>query len=285
MDDSSVLAVLPLIRPDSPSSMKNEIATNPAYRKVVAALSDCEERYDGLIKSIGVTDSSRVACSIASLRREVELRRRLEIELLTAVETERQRIGQDLHDDLCQRLGAIALIGGSLAKEVSAIDQKLGEKLWEIPPLAEETIESCRNLARGLHPVTLASAGLPAALAELAARVPANVKFHWPHSERIDFEPMVALHLYRIAEEAVGNAVKHARAKSITIGLAILAGRPVLEIADDGKGIGQKLKTEGMGLRNMQYRANVIGGNLTVEARKGGGTCVRCTLPLRKPNS
>ena len=112
-----------------------------------------------------------------------------------------------------------------------------------------------------------------------------DVKFHWPHSERIDFEPMVALHLYRIAEEAVGNAVKHARAKSITIGLAILAGRPVLEIADDGKGIGQKLKTEGMGLRNMQYRANVIGGNLTVEARKGGGTCVRCTLPLRKPNS
>ena len=61
---------------------------------------------------------------------------------------------------------------------------------------------------------------------------------------------MVALHLYRIAEEAVGNAVKHARAQSITIGLAILGGRPVLEIADDGKGIGQKLKTEGMGLRN-----------------------------------
>src|SRR5207302_1212199 len=184
--------------------MKYEIATNPAYRKVVAALDDCEKRYDSLIKGIGATNDLRLASTVAILKDEVEQRRRLEIELLTAVETERQRIGQDLHDDLCQRLGAIALIGGSLAKEVSAIDQKLGEKLWEIPPLAEETIESCRNLARGLHPVTLASAGLPAALAELAARVPANVKFHWPHSERIDFEPMVALHLYRIAEEAVG---------------------------------------------------------------------------------
>ena len=262
--------------------MKNEIATNPAYRKVVAALDDCEKRYDSLIKGTGASNDLRLASTVAILKDEVEKRRRLEVELLTAVETERQRIGQDLHDDLCQRLGAIALLSGSLAREVSVLDEKLGVKVGKIPSLVTETIGSCRNLARGLHPITLASAGLPAALAELAARVPADVKFHWPHSERIDFEPMIALHLYRIAEEAVTNAVKHAGAKSITIGLAILAGQPVLEIADDGKGIGQKVKTEGMGLRNMEYRANVIRGELTVEARKGGGTCVRCTLPLRK---
>jgi two-component system, LuxR family, sensor kinase FixL len=203
--------------------------------------------------------------------------------LLTAVEVERQRIGQDLHDDLCQRLGAIALLVASLAKKISVLDQKLGANVAEIPQLLTETIETCRNLARGLHPVTLASAGLPAALEELAARVPANVKFHWPHSERIDFEPTLALHLYRIAEEAVANAVKHARAKNITIELAVLAGRAVLAISDDGKGIGEKLKTMGMGLRNMQYRANVIGGELTINGHKGGGTCVRCTLLFRKP--
>src|SRR3984893_15663619 len=237
--------------------MNNEIGTNPAYRKVVAALDDCEKRYDSLIKGTGTNDL-RLASTVAILKGEVEQRRRLEVELLTAVETERQRIGQDLHDDLCQRLGAIALLVGSLAKEVSALDEKLGGKLGKIPSLVTETVGSCRNLARGLHPVTLASAGLPAALAELAARVPADVKFHWPRSERIDFEPILALHLYRIAEEAVANAVKHAGAKRITIGLAILAGRPVLEIADDGKGIGEKLKAEGMGLRNMQYRASVI---------------------------
>ena len=128
-----------------------------------------------------------------------------------------------------------------------------------------ELPQSCERAAS----ITLTSAGLPAALAELAAKVPAEVKFHWPHSERIDFEPMLALHVYRIAEEAVTNAVKHAGAKNITIWLAIVAGRPVLEIADDGKGIRKKLKTEGMGLRNMRYRANVIGGELTVEAHKG----------------
>src|ERR1700730_15566850 len=237
--------------------MNNEIGTNPAYRKVVAALDDCEKRYDSLIKGTGTNDL-RLASTVAILKGEVEQRRRLEVELLTAVETERQRIGQDLHDDLCQRLGAIALLVGSLAKEVSALDEKLGGKLGKIPSLVTETVGSCRNLARGLHPVTLASAGLPAALAELAARVPADVKFHWPRSERIDFEPILALHLYRIAEEAVANAVKHAGAKRITIGLAILAGRPVLEIADDGKGICPKGNSEGMGLRNMQYRASVI---------------------------
>jgi len=263
--------------------MKNGIGTNPAYRKVVAALEDCEERYGGLIKSIGGTNDSRLASTIATLRLEAQQRRRLEGELLTAVEAERQRIGQDLHDDLCQRLGAIALLLASLAKKISVLDQKLGANVAEIPQLLTETIEACRNLARGLHPVTLASAGLPAALEELAARIPANVKFHWPRSERIDFEPTLALHLYRIAEEAVANAVKHARAKNITIELAVLAGRAVLAISDDGKGIGEKLKTMGMGLRNMQYRANVIGGELTISGHKGGGTCVRCNLPFRKP--
>src|SRR5256886_5609039 len=208
--------------------MKKQIATNPTYRRVVAALDDCERRYDGLIKQTGATNDLRLSSTVAILKGEVEQRRRLEVEVLAAVETERQRIGQDLHDDLCQRLGAIALLVGSLAKEVGALDEKLGEKLGKIPSLVTETIASCRNLARGLHPVTLASAGLPAALEELAARVPAAVKFHWPRSKRIDFEPMLALHLYRIAEEAVANAVKHAGAARITNGLAILAGRPVL---------------------------------------------------------
>src|SRR5437762_8286221 len=146
--------------------MKSEIATKPAYRKVVAALDDCEKRYDRLIKWTGATNDLRLASTVAILKGEVELRRRLEVDLLTAVELERQRIGQDLHDDLCQRLGAIALLIGSLAKKVSRLDQKLGEKVGKIPALVTEAIGSCRNLARGINPVTLASAGLPAALAD-----------------------------------------------------------------------------------------------------------------------
>src|ERR1700730_6787114 len=134
--------------------MKNEIATNPAYRKVVAALSDCEERYEGLVKSTDGTNDSRLASTVATLKREIALRRDLEVELLTAVEAERQRIGQDLHDDLCQRLGAAALLAGSIASGVTALDQKLGARAAQVPQAITDAIQACRNLARGLHPVT-----------------------------------------------------------------------------------------------------------------------------------
>lgn len=261
--------------------MKNVTATNPAYRKVVAALSDCEERYDGLVRSLGGTKDSRLESTISTLKREIELRRGIEVELLTAVETERQRIGQDLHDDLCQRLGATALLLGSLAKKISALDPGLAEQMAQVPKQLNETIESCRNIARGLHPVTLHSEGLPAALQELASRVPAGVHFEWPHTKRIDFEDDIALHLYRIAEEAVGNALKHGDASDVKIKLGIIDRRPILEIHNDGKDFDQKANGKGMGLRNMQYRANVIGASLAIEPRADGGTCVRCTLPAR----
>jgi signal transduction histidine kinase len=257
-----------------------DITTNPAYRKVVAALDDCEQRYGALVKSMGDTDHSRLSAAVEALKKEAEARKRLENELLSAIESERQRIGQDLHDDLCQRLGAAALLIGSLTKEIVKLDPVLGGRVGEVPDVITEAIATCRNLARGLHPVTLASAGLPSALQELADRVPADVKFTWPRKERIDFHPETAVHIYRIAEEAVGNAVKHAKAKTISIGLAILDGHAILEIGDDGKGMGKKVKTQGMGLRNMNYRANVIGGKLSIAPREGGGTCVRCTLPF-----
>lgn len=261
---------------------ENQITTYPAYRQVVADLNDCEERYRRLSESTNATNKGHRATAVALLKDEMELRRGLETQLLSAVEDERRRIGQDLHDDLCQRLGAAALLAGSLEKEINFSNPQQREKAAKIPKLIVEAIESCRDIARGLHPVTLQSEGLPAALQELAARVPAGVEFLWPHTKRIDFEPAVALHIYRIAEEAVGNAVRHAKAKSITIELAIADKRAILAISDDGRGFNKRLKTRGMGMRNMQYRANTIGARLTIEAREGGGSCVRCTLPFRK---
>lgn len=265
--------------------MKNELPGNPTYRRVVADLRTCEERYGGLLKSINAVEDSRLTAAITTLKSEVRHRRRLEAELLTAVDVERQRIGQDLHDHLCQQLGATALLVGSLVKRISLKDAELAQELAQVPKFINATIDSCRDLARGLHPITLASSGLPAALEELAARMPLGIKFRWPQGKRILLEPSIALHLYRIAEEAVGNAVKHADANSITIELEVLAGRPVLVISDDGRGFGRKLNTKGMGLRNMQYRANVIGAKLTIKPRQGGGTCVHCRLPLRKGTS
>ncbi len=120
-------------------------AKRPPYRKVVAALEECEERYTELVASINSAADSRLAATIATLKREIKFRRHLEADLLTAVESERQRIGQDLHDDLCQRLGATALMVGSLANQIEVLDKNLGEKVRSIAPLMAETIESCRR--------------------------------------------------------------------------------------------------------------------------------------------
>jgi two-component system sensor kinase FixL len=260
--------------------MEKQVVTKPAYRKVVAKLADCEERYSGLVESLSETQDSRLETALETLKKEVELRRQLEFELLGAVEGERQRIGQDLHDDLCQLLGAAALQAGFIAKKISVRDPQLGEQAAKIPTLINEAIANCRDLAQGLHPVTLAASGLPSALAELGSRLPLDVQFQWPHSKKINFEPTVALHLYRIAEEAVGNAVKHSGAKSIIIKLEVCRGQAILAISDNGKGFGRQLKAKGMGLRNMQYRSHVIGGKLTITGLTNGGTCVSCVLPF-----
>jgi two-component system sensor kinase FixL len=260
-----------------------KVKNDADYRRVVAGLQDCEERYDGLLESIDDSGDSRLATALKALKNEVRNRRRLEAQLLTAVDAERQRIGQDLHDDLCQHLGATALIAASLGKRInSKRDPELSRDLAKIPALITEAIENCRNLARGLHPVTLASKGLPAALEELTVRVPANVKFRWPRTERISLEPSVALHLYRIAEESVANAVKHSGANNITIELDLVEGAPILTITDDGRGFSKRSNKRGMGLFNMQYRANAIGGELTFPKRDDGGTRVCCKLPVPK---
>lgn len=261
--------------------VENQI-TDAAYRKVVADLNDCEERYQQLDDSIKESSDGERSGHVALLRDEIHARQGLEGELLSAVDDERRRIGQDLHDDLCQRLGAAALLAGSLEKELNFTNQRQREKAAKIPELISEAIKSCRDIAKGLAPVTLQAQGLPAALQELAARVPAPVTFRWPRTKRIDFEPGVALHLYRIAEEAVGNAVKHSGATRIAIELAIINKRPVLAITNDGRGFDARSKTGGMGIRNMRYRAKVIGAILRIEPGNDGGTCIRCTLPARK---
>ncbi len=261
---------------------KAKVTSDEDYRSVVAGLQDCEDRYTALVKSMNGSDNSRLS-SLKALQSEVRNRTRLEGQLLTAVDTERLRIGQDLHDDLCQHLGATALMAGSLAKRVSLKnDPELSRDVARIPQLINDAIQSCRNLARGLHPITLASKGLPAALEELAARVPLDVKFRWPGTERIALEPAVALHLYRIAEESIGNAVRHSGAKRISVELDVVAGAAVLAVSDDGKGFAERRKNDGMGMHNMQYRANVLGAKLSFEQLANGGTRVCCKLPPPK---
>jgi len=221
-----------------------------------------------------------LAKALAALHLETEHRRRLELQLLTAVEEERARLGRDLHDDLSQRLVAVGMMVGTLQNQKLA-PGKNREKLHAVGELISEALGISRNLSRGLHPIMLKTQGLPAALAELAARGPDHVKFNWPQSERIDLEQSIALHVYRIAEEAVTNSMKHAQADNITIELRRMSNHEVvLTITDDGKGFAESAKHGGMGLQNMKYRARAIGGDLKINTGPGKGAIIRCTAPV-----
>jgi two-component system, LuxR family, sensor kinase FixL len=200
------------------------------------------------------------------------------------VEDERERLGRDLHDDLSQRLAGIAIMMGSIGKQL--LPRGTGGKLRDIGNLLNEAVATARNISRGLHPVTLGTHGLPAALAELAERVPAEVEFKWPQSARLDIDRAVALHVYRIAEEAVGNAIRHSESQKIRIELRTNAARTVsLSISDDGKGLEARGASGGMGFQNMRYRAAAIGGALEITTAMGGGTAVICSFPLSRLGS
>ena len=226
---------------------------------------------------------SELAQAMATIQVEVEHRHRLEAQLLTAIEEERERLGRDLHDDLSQRLAGIAMMTRTLASAADGRGAADREKIRQIGDMLVEAVGVARNLSRGLHPVTLTSQGLPAALAELAERVPKEVQFNWPRGERLSLEASVALHAYRIAEEAVGNAIRHSDADKISLELETTSPtQGILSIRDNGKGFAEPEGRDGMGLQNMKYRAGVIGGQLKISTAPGEGTWITCTLPLQK---
>ena len=259
---------------DTTTSLRNSKGRLIGFAKVVRHIDSSNDRKDN-------TAAIELAKALARIAVEVEHRRRLEAQLLTAVEQERERLGRDLHDDLSQRLAGAALMTRTLAKELKGRSAADREKARALGDLLAEATSVARNLSRGLHPITITANGLPKALEELAARVPQNVRFNWPTSKKLDLDPSVALHVYRIAEEAVGNAVRHAQAKSITIELHTTPGRKIaLTITDDGKGFGKRPGPEGMGLQNMRYRTRVIRGTLKIASAPKRGTVVTCILPI-----
>ncbi len=262
---------------DTTTSLRNSKGRLIGFAKVVRYIDSSNDRK-------GDAAGIELAEALARIEVEVEHRRRLEAQLLTAVEQERERLGRDLHDDLSQRLAGAALMTRTLAKELKGRSAADREKARALGDLLAEATSVARNLSRGLHPITLTANGLPKALEELAARVPQNVRFSWPTSKKLDLDPSVALHVYRIAEEAVGNAVRHAQAKSITIELHTTPGRKIaLTITDDGEGFRQGRGAEGMGLQNMRYRARVIHGTLKIASARKRGTVVTCILPIQQP--
>lgn len=216
-----------------------------------------------------------------SIIRDISERKLLEKEILSISEREQRRIAQDYHDSLSQHLTGIVYMFKALQKKMSlsAEESKAAEKIGR---LIAEAVDLGRGLARGLYPVRPESNGLMSALQELSV----NIEKMFNVACRFDGEPpvliddnAVATHLYRIAQEAVSNAIKHGESRNVWIGLKSSSGRILLTIQDDGVGIGKsETPTGGMGLNIMKYRARMIGATVAVRQTAEGGTLVVCSM-------
>lgn len=209
---------------------------------------------------------------------------RLEREVLEISENERRRIGHDLHDSLGQRLTAASMAASALATALQGSAPTLAPRCEEIGRQLRDAIAEARSLSHGLAPVALTGDGLSAALkalAEDAGRGGVRGVFEGGDAVRVD-DPEIAGQLYRVAQEAVTNALKHAGASEIRIGLEQHHGRLQLEVDDDGNGFEPGTPEQaGIGLRVMHYRARLIGAELTIGPAPAGGT--RVSLRVNSP--
>jgi len=226
-----------------------------------------------------------------SIRTDITHRKRLEQELVAISDRERNRIGRDLHDGLGQQLTAIEMMchllnEGLSGRNLEAHRDELKRRAAQVGQSLRDAIAFTRSLSRGLAPVRLEADGLRDALSGLAGHTnqlgPVRCRFECSGEVQVE-DTLAAGHLYRIAQEAVNNALKHGHPHEVLIRLSRSNGLVSLQIADDGGGLKRPRRADpGMGLQVMRYRAHAIGATLDVTSKTGTGVTVTCCLPTEK---
>src|SRR5437660_12744802 len=217
------------------------------------------------------------------LKNEISWRKGLEGEILEISDREQQRLGQELHDGLCQHLTAVAFMARSIAMRLKNHRVVDANDIEKVAQLVNDAASGTRDLSRALHRMDVDAAGLVIALQDLVDReiwrTPCRLQVR--PSFRID-DDIAAKHLYRIAREAVINANKHAQAREIVVKLEDSRQGMALHVIDDGIGCSNESKLkQGLGFHIMKYRAQLIGGRLEIDSPKNRGTRVSCYLPRR----
>ena len=213
---------------------------------------------------------------------DITERSRLQRQILEISDREQARIGQDVHDGLCQQLIGMGFALSGLEESLSTAERQEAATASKLSKLLDEAIDEARRVCRGLYPVRLSTQGLQSALEEMAVGASERYGIRCvcePEKGAPSCDVATATHLYRIAQEAVNNALKHSGARNICIRFVLVDKEILLEVKDDGKGMGQRQSSSGgMGLHIMEYRARLIGGSVSFESDLTG-TKVTCRLP------
>ena len=215
---------------------------------------------------------------------EREARERLQADLLASVEATQVGIGRELHDSVGSHLTGLSMVARGLVRRIERGAPVERSEAVDVADMVDEALRQVRRLSRGLTPSEMEPGGLPSALADLADSAErmseADVSFR-AVGDPSALPSEVEGHLYRFAQEAVANALKHGRPGQITVALESDGGHVTLTVEDDGVGIDVTAETEGVGLRTMRHRADLVGGALTVGSVETGGTRLRLTVPVR----
>jgi two-component system sensor kinase FixL len=223
--------------------------------------------------------------------RDVTEIKEMERDIIDTSDKEKERFGYELHENLCQVLVGISLLGNALNEELLKMSLEQAGDARQISLLAKEAVLEVRAMVKHLSPLPVEELSLEVALEELAeyARTVGKIEcaLKLPRDVNIVEAPS-GMHLFRIAQEAVHNAIKHSRARWIKIKLSKLKHSVVLEVRDNGVGFStprghESERGRGLGFHIMKYRSRVIGADLDIRLSTDGGTIVVCTIPCASP--
>jgi len=236
---------------------------------------------DSLDRVVGACITLR---DVTDARQAESERRHLEAALLDAVGREQRRFGSDLHDGLGQELTGLSLLLAALTNTARASHSPHTADFEQACEVARHAAQSCQAIARGLSPIGPTEGGLVGALRDLVTQLKGtsgpSVDISISEVSRLGLSAAASDHLYRIAQEAIANALKHAHANSVKVTLDVGREHVRLEVCDDGGGIKEATRdAPGLGLRTMQYRASMIGARFEIAAFRPNGTRVICDCP------
>jgi signal transduction histidine kinase len=269
------------------TSVMGEIGRGNRSRKV--QLTGGDE-----LQLVGDTFNAMVAQLDQAERDRNASLRRFAVSMQRAQEKERARISRELHDDLCQRLTGMKFRVEVLEEETASDDRKVGKQLRDVRDELDRSISEVRRISSNLRPSVLDDFGFATALRLLAKdfekRSGITAALRTAENVPADLQGDVEIALYRIAQEAMANIVKHAHASAVEIALTVRGDAIVLAIHDNGQGIvhddaaSMRAAGHGLGLLGMRERAELLGGSFVIDTASDRGTTITVSLPLQSEN-